>query len=119
MHLGPLQMAGWSRGSPPPILPSKGSQLTGEGIQHRADTGSACSVVVADTLTDQDPRGPWVPHRPRPASAVRLAGGGAHTLKGQTRYHVRHPARGLDTQKGPGTISLACPGNASEGEARP
>lgn len=78
MHLGPLQMAGWrAEEAPSNPAPLQGLAADREGIQHRADTGSACSVVVADTLTDQGSERPL----------------GCHTSKDRPGYHVRHPAR--------------------------
>lgn len=95
MHLGPLQMAGWrAEEAPSNPAPLQGLAADREGIQHRADTGSACSAVVADTLTDQGSERPLGCHTASTsASAVRLAGGGAHTSKDRPGYHVRHPAR--------------------------
>lgn len=113
MQLGLLLMAGWrAEEAPSNPGPLKGLVADREGIQHRADTGSACSVVVADTLTDQGSERPLGCHTTSTsASAVRPMGSGAHTSRDRPGYHVRCPALGC--------IHRKCPGNASEREARP
>lgn len=106
-------MAGWrAEEAPSNLAPLKGLAAEREGILHRADTGSTCSMVVVDTLTDQESERPLGRHTPSTsASAVRLEGGSAHTSRDGPEYHTRRLARGWLHRK--------CPGNASECEARP
>ena len=106
MQLGLLLMAGWrAEEAPSNPAPLKGLTADREGLQHRADMGSACSVVVADTLTDQGSERPLGCHTASTsASAVKLTGGGAHTSRDRPGYHVHCPALGVYTGSAQGTL---------------